>query len=414
MGLTMCFLAAVSAFSQDRTEQLRQIVVSGVVQDRETRKKIDNVSVFIPGTNIGTVSNADGSFTLKIPFAYQSSGIQAEHLGYRSSRLSAETVSAAGAKTLTVWMNPVAGMLAEARIRTGDPRKIIEEALDNVPANYSGTKDLFSAFYRETIYKKDRCVDVSEAIVDVLKSPYFHRVTAGERVRIAKGRRLVSNVQRDTLAVKLLGGPNIPVLLDFVKNSEFLFDENDLDDYNFTMEGQEVLDDRPQFAIRFVPRAVYDYPLYTGIVYIDQETLAFTRAEFRLDMSDLDKATRAILRGKPKGLIFKPVELSYIVSYKVNSGKSYLNYLGTNIRFKCDWKKRLFSSNYATHAELVMVDRKDDAGELFSRKEAFSENTAFIDTVESYWDENFWFDYNIIEPTESLERAVGRLKRRAK
>jgi hypothetical protein len=28
-----------------------------------------------------------------------------------------------------------------------------------------------------------------------------------------------------------------------------------------------------------------------------------------------------------------------------------------------------------------------------------------------FYDKNFWEDYNIIEPTESLEQAVGKLKK---
>jgi len=36
----------------------------------------------------------------------------------------------------------------------------------------------------------------------------------------------------------------------------------------------------------------------------------------------------------------------------------------------------------------------------------------FDDVVEEYWNEDFWREYNIIEPTESLESAVRKLKKR--
>ena len=128
-------------------------------------------------------------------------------------------------------------------------------------------------------------------------------------------------------------------------------------------------------------------------------------------MSDRSKATNAILRKKPHGLHFKPQEVAFTVTYRLEDGVSYLNYIKTNTRFKCDWKRRLFSSGYTTCAEMVMVDRIDDPEEGISRKLAFGNNDIFYDAVTDYWDADFWKGYNIIEPTESLDKAVIKLKK---
>ena len=82
------------------------------------------------------------------------------------------------------------------------------------------------------------------------------------------------------------------------------------------------------------------------------------------------------------------------------------------MRFKCDWKKRLFSSTYTTNAEMVMVDRTDSIDRHQKFNDTFGQRKVFSDFVENYWNEDFWKDYNIIEPTESLEKAVDKLKRR--
>ena len=99
------------------------------------------------------------------------------------------------------------------------------------------------------------------------------------------------------------------------------------------------------------------------------------------------------------------------VTYRYQDGKSYLNYLRNNIRFKCDWKKRLFSCTFTTSTEMVMVDRNDRPEERIRMKNAFKQQEVFYDVVEEYWNEDFWKDYNIIEPTESLESAVKKLKK---
>jgi hypothetical protein len=59
-----------------------------------------------------------------------------------------------------------------------------------------------------------------------------------------------------------------------------------------------------------------------------------------------------------------------------------------------------------------MVDRKEPPFEMIKYKDAFKQREVFYDKINEYWDEDFWKDYNIIEPTESLESAVKKLRKR--
>ncbi len=61
----LCLTAALTLTARQTDEAI--IVVSGVVCDNDNKKVMENVSISIPGTNIGTVSNADGTFSLKVP-----------------------------------------------------------------------------------------------------------------------------------------------------------------------------------------------------------------------------------------------------------------------------------------------------------------------------------------------------------
>lgn len=383
------------------------VVISGIVKDKSNKKRLESVSVFLPGTNIGTVTNKDGVFSLTITDSVNFELIRAEQIGYKASSVSIGN----NLNDLTIWMLPMANMLEELTVYGADPRGLIESALNKIPQNYPESKSMFSSFYRETIQKGKRYIGVSEAFVNVLKMPYKVRRTSGDRVSILKGRRLVSQKSSDTLAVKIVGGPTLPIILDFVKNGDLLFNHNELDYYHFKLERMTTLDDRRQFVVSFSPKVSLDYPLHEGLVYIDLETLSFTKAVFSLDMSDKDKATDAILYKKPRGLKFKPQELEFTVSYKYQDGKSYLNYIRAKTRFKCDWKRRLFSSSYTTYAEMVMVDRNDAPDLSISRKEAFGERDVFSDKVDNFKDVDFWRGYTIIEPTESLEKAVIKLSK---
>lgn len=405
----LCCMAAGLAVAQEQADA-PFVTISGIVKDKDTKKAMENVSISVVGSHIGTVSNADGSFSLTIPSDHSKGKIKAEQLGYFSNTLSLPEFVKTGSG-ITIMMSSSAKMLKEVIVRGGKPDEIVAEALKKIPTNYSSDRNLFTAFYRETVQKGKRYIGVSEAIVDVFKTPYTRRMNNGERVQIKKGRRLISQNSRDTLSVKIVGGPTLPVIIDFVKNSDFLFGYEDLAYYDFSMEKPVSIDDRMQYVIRFSPKVKLDYALCHGLLYIDQETLSFSKAEFELDMSDKSKATNAILRKKPRGLHFKPQEVAFTVTYRLADGVSYLNYIKTKTRFKCDWKRRLFSSGYTTYAEMVMVDRIDNPEDGISRKLAFGNNDIFYDKVADYWDADFWNGYNIIEPTESLDKAVMKLKR---
>lgn len=292
-------------------------------------------------------------------------------------------------------------------------RALVEEAIKKIPVNYSPDKSLLTAFYRETVQKRRRYISVSEAVIDVAKTAYSDREPSNDKVQIQKGRRLLSQKTSDTLAVKVVGGPTLSVYLDVVKNGDALLSQENLNYYDFHIEEPVNLDNRMQYVVSFRPRVSLMYALFYGKLYIDFEKLAFTRAEFSLDMQNRVKAVEAILHKKPLGLRFRPQEVSYLVTYKEQNGKTYLNYIRNEIRFKCDWKKRLFSSGYTVFSEMVVTDRKNDFAAI-PYKKAFKEKQVFYDMVDVYWNEDFWKAYNIIEPTESLEHAVSKLKKQSR
>lgn len=387
------------------------ITVSGTVRSKGGKKKLASVSIMVPGTNIGTVSNRDGSYSIKVPDSLSSRGLKAEQIGFISGSVTGRELSEGRTDNLTIWLEPLSGkMLDEVTVYGADPRKLVESAIRKIPENYPSGRNLFSSFYRETVRKGNRYIGVSEAVMDVLKNPYARRSINGDRVRIEKGRRLVSQRTSDTLSVKLLGGPNLPVVLDMVKNENLIFSPEELNYYEFHMEPMTSIDDRRQFVVSFKPCVKVNYPLFNGKLYIDLETSSFTKAELSLDMSDKDKVTRSMLYKRPSGLRFNPQEVEYIVTYKYQDGVSYLNYISAKTRFKCDWKKRLFSSGYTIFTEMVMIDRDDSPIASISRKEAFGDKDIFYDKVDNFIDPDFWKDYNIIEPTESLEKAVLKIQ----
>ena len=381
--------------------------VSGIIKDRVTRRPIEYVTISVVDHNIGTVSNADGEFTLKIPHTTNAAFVECSHIGYYSFRIPVKGENITGNEVLLV---AYAAALSDVIIRGWDARYLMQEAVNKIAQNYCASPSQLTGFYRETVQKRRNYINISEAVIDMYKTPYSETMDR-DLVQIIKGRKLLSQKASDTLAVKLLGGPNLSIFVDIVKNPDILLDKESLSNFSFTMEDMTQINGRDQYVISFQPQIIKPYPLYFGKFYIDKESLAFTRAEFRLDMSDRNKASDMILRKKPFGLNFRPEEVAYVVTYQERGGISYLSYISNEINFRCDWRRRLFSTNYSIVSEMVVTDVNTQNVTAFPRRDAFRPNQILNDRVMDFYDEDFWGAYNIIEPTESLESAVARLKR---
>lgn len=414
MSLMLCCSAEwLPLGAQAPTSDSRTLTVSGTVRSRKNKEKLENVIVTVKGTSIGTVTNADGYFSLKIPRDLPHPELELSHLGYVNTRISATAPANSPTLSSVIWMTPAVRQLDEVVVYGGDARLIVEEALKKIPDNYPATESLINAFYRETIQKRHRYIGVSEAMMEVYKTPYTSRRYIGrDKVHLTKARRLVSQKQSDTLAVKVIGGPHLALQMDIAKNAEALLDPTTLGYYIFRLEPSVLIDDRLQYVVSFRPRVRVEYALMEGVLYIDRERLSFTRAEFSLDLSDREKAVRDILRKKPAGLRFRPLEVSFLVTYRQQGGQTRLHYVSNVMRFKCDWKRRLFAATYTTRSEMVVVEHEEQPERIPDRRQAFRPQQIFYDVVSEYWNAEYWKDYNIIEPTESLEEAVKKLRKR--
>ncbi len=397
----ICLLAGPVAFGQ--TDSLRY-VVRGTVVDATGGKPLGYVSVTLPGTNYATVTNQDGVFVIKSD--QQPRFVAFSLLGYKP-----QTVPADREQMMHVSLSRGQFTLDPAQVVSADPLTLLMDAIYRINANGPDQAELFDCFYRETVQKRQRFIYISEAVTKMYKSPYRLNFSR-DRAAVEKSRLLQSPRKTDTLAVKVLGGPTQAVDLDLVKLRTFILDRDDLENYLLEMMDPVMLDNRRQFVIRLIPAADKDFALHNGLIYIDQESLAFSRIELSLDVSDPAKATNAMLINKPMDIRFRPKEMSLQLNYKREDGKSRLSYVRTVFRFNCDSRRRLFNTEFTAIAEMVVTNRyMGEAVEPIDRKEAFRSSETLADKTQAYFDPDFWKDYNIIEPTESLENAIDRLKK---
>ena len=395
MLLSVLMMSAVMA---------QRTVVSGTVVNNATGQPVAGANVKAEG--ISVVTNADGYFVLKSE--QPMSRIVVSHVGYRTKQQAVSTANT----SLTIRLEPTSIQLNEVIVMADNARDLVMRAISKIPKNYSQQPELYRCFYRETATKRQHHICVAEGVVDMYKSGYGGNVYR-DKVAIYKGRRLLSPKASDTLGVKVLGGPVAPIQLDIVKNTDFLLNNEDLSHYDLKMEVPTTIGDRRQYVVSITPRVQLEYALYYGKLYIDEESLAFTRVELSLDMSDRYKATEVMLVRKPLSVRFRPKEMSLLIDYRQDAdGLTRISYIRTTFRFNCDWKRRLFATSFTACCEMVVTNTTNQDVKPIKGRESFDQRDAFFDKVDYFRDPDFWRDYNIIEPTESLDKAIHRLLKR--
>jgi hypothetical protein len=406
-GLTI--LGMLVLFSQVTFAQEGFYTIKGKVKDSETKKSIIFGNVSIAGTHIGTVTNIDGEFAIKIKKDLNATELEFNHVGYNSKKIALNTLDP---EKNVIFLEPSSVSVSEVTVRPEDARRLVELAMQKVAENYSNNPLNSDGFYRETIKKRKDYLSISEALVDIYKSSYTKEFDE-DKVKIYKGRKS-SNVKRaDTLAVKMQGGPYVSLLFDVVKNPYVLIASTDLYNYDFIVSDIKTVDNKLMYEVSFKPRVIDpDYPMYNGKYFIDVKSLGVSSVEFSLDLSDPDKAARMFVKKKPMGVKITPTNTSYIVTYKEMDGRYFFNYSRSEMTFKCNWKKKLFNSNYSVMAELAITDWSMKPAEKFSYKESLKKTSVFEEEVTAFMDDNFWGEYNTIEPDQSIQTAIKKYGRR--
>ncbi|UCH14667.1 MAG: hypothetical protein JSV22_01580, partial [Bacteroidales bacterium] len=67
---------------------------------------------------------------------------------------------------------------------------------------------------------------------------------------------------------------------------------------------------------------------------------------------------------------------------------------------------------YITMLEMAVTERDTANVSKFKLRESEKISDIFIDQVNYFLDEDYWGEYNVIKPDESIEIAIERLNRR--
>jgi hypothetical protein len=412
LAFTIQSVSAGNLNGKKKNDQQNYITIKGKVIDAESRAPLVFATVAVKESNVAIVTNIDGEFTLKIGEPLTAKNLEITYLGYKNKTVPISEMRDNGFKNV-IELETAPIPIKEIIVKPLDPVDIVDKAISHIGENYESVPNLMTAFYRETIRKNRTYVSIGEAVVEIFKAPYSNDLRF-DGARIYKGRKSSDVEKMDTVLFKLQGGTVSVLQLDIAKNTESVLTKEAMQYYNYSLTGVIEIDNKPHYVIEFIQKPSVDMPLFMGTLYIEMDSYAITEAEFGFNLSDKEAASSIFIRKKPLGMKVTPEIATYRTKYREQNGKWYFAYSRAEVKFKVDWKKKLFNTFYTTMSEIAVTDRTDQEVIKFAGKDKIKYTDVFSEKVSAFTDPEFWGDYNVIEPDQSIESAIRKLSRKLK
>lgn len=377
----------------------------GKVADSKNKKELSFATLSLMGSNISTVTNSEGEFSVKVPNNKLTGQLMLSYIGYKNKVVSLKDLKP---DNNLITLDPYNIALNEVTVSTNDAELLFKQVLQKREQNYSQDQNLMTGFYRETIKKRKTYLSLSESVVEIEKQPYISNTD--DFIQLFKGRKNTDYTRLDTLTFKLQGGPYTTIFLDIMKYTTMIFTEDAMANYEFTLENNTQIDEKKVYVLVFKQRPQISIPLFYGKLYIDTESLAVISATFNLNVENREAVSKMFTQKKPAGAKVYPVEASYQINYREQDGKWLFGYSRGDITFKVDWDKKLFNTTYETSLEMAVTDWKKKTNNSEKPTQKLRQNVIMIDKVSNFADPEFWGEYNIIEPEKSIESAIKKIK----
>lgn len=385
--------------------------IEGKLQDNQSGAPIAYGTVGVVGTSVGSVTNRDGEFRLRLPDSLRHSRLGVSHLGYVKQEMEIPHLIAQHA----VWsLEPKVISIQEVVIRSVNPQRLLRDMLRDKKINYAHAPVYLTTFYREGIRYKQKFRSLTEAVFKVYKSsPQL--MNSSDEVKLLKMSKITNDKEKDTLIARMSAGIAACLQLDIIKDlPEFLSPDADNNMYTYAFCDMTVVDNRMANVISFEQHKSVREPLYCGELYIDAENNALLQARFQINPAYVKQATSMFVERLARKWKIIAQKVVYTISYKSWNGIYYVNHIRGDLYFKVRQKRQWFGSS-ALHTWFEMVTCKVDTKNVsrFPRKERIPTRNVFADTHFEY-DADFWGEFNVVPWEEELNRDIKKVSSKIK
>lgn len=357
----------------------QSLEIRGIVIDSTTNQPVIYANVGIKKLGIGTITNEQGKFTLKLPNSALNQIVNIQVIGFKAYSFKPST----GNNTIICKITPFPKELKEVIVLPKDTLlNMLRLAYRSIPKNYPENPHLYTGFYREVQKANDTLyLNFTEAVLDVYKQGYDKSSNFGQ-IRIVKSRK--NNFPgTDTINnVRFYGGPHIAHSCDFVfKRSDFI-NPRHFKNYNYWLADRQKTESSEIYLIGFKRND----DSITGTIYLEKSSLAYIGLELH---AKKDK--------KPLLHFYKHNNAVEKVGYFQYQDKWYLNFVILNTK----GENINLNKKVTLHDVYVTTSLKTDSVKPIPYDQEFA-YTDVISIIADDYTQTSWKDYNIIAEDSSL------------
>jgi len=260
--------------------------ISGTISDAQTGEPLPSTNILIEDTYRGTISNANGTFSLSIPDSLLPATLLVRYIGYQSAT---RTITAESSSKQNFALEPSVSEMQEITVTDEDPGvRIMREVIRRKQewrkqlTNYRA-----DAYTRQSLANDTSIVSITESVSEV-----FWDKQQGHR-EVLKSKRQTANIEA---ADNFAGVSYLPNFYDDdIEIAEFevvgVTHPDALDFYNFKLVGQTSLDDQTVYEIKVIPGRKLQ-PLFKGTVFVLENEFALL--EVNLQPNDVINFPRPV------------------------------------------------------------------------------------------------------------------------
>lgn len=378
--------------------------ISGTILEKITQTPIPYCSVSLEGTGVGTVTNSNGKFLLRVPDTLHIERLHISHIGYEPHRI---PIALMENSPMNIYLTPHIVSIQEVIVRLVNPQKIVKEVLEAREMLCFNEPAYFTTFYREGIERKKEFIKLTEAVFKVYKQSY-NRPLFSDQVKLLKMRKITNNDIKDTVVLRMKAGVDASLILDLMKNVPDFLEIDDRNVYDYSKIDMTEIDSRMAHVISFEQKKGITEPYYKGKLYIDAQNSALLSAQFEISPKYIEKVADVFVVKKTRNVSVTPQRIVYTVSFREWKGKYYMNHTRGDLYFKTKLKKQLFAT--PIHIFFEMATCKVDTTNVlpFPKQERILTRQIFSEEKFVY-DDNFWGNFNVILPEESINKNLSRI-----
>jgi hypothetical protein len=403
--LLLTSFSSISLLAQDGSLQ----IAGRVVDDQQEPLSYVNISLR-NDASIGTITNAAGQFTLKLPTSYLGDSISFSSIGYETFTL--PLTEARKKDTLVVVLQDKVYTLQEITITTDTALTLVKESLRSLDRNLPKQRSVLQGFYREIIrsdYTYDRLV---EAAVDIFDRGYqpaenesrlqfkVREIRKSEDYRDMDWMMSIFNYIRPVNGLhgqdqSLFSHDYIRVHSGFYTPLMFTpFNQSLFDQVLFSIDSVFADGSDRILKINMRPQPQVTHFLPYGTLYIRQRDFAIQQVEVEVKVS------------AEADILFKVPGADYlhktVIRYREYKGKMYLNFIYrksfrmelnyTKLRNKDRNEGAFFDEKFFVTNEIIT--EKDKVGRFRKKERQKKDRDLYSD--DSVYDPVFWTNYNCV------------------